>query len=168
MGQEFDAPIDYPKSYRYIKTVMDSIKFYLVADTYGCFSNFAQYPIHIDGELWPTSEHYFQGQKFEDADQREAIRRARSAMAASKMGRDRTKKLRADWEQVKDEIMLAAVRAKFNQHLKLASTLLGTRDAQIIEHTATDSYWGDGGNGHGKNKLGQILMQVREELRRGR
>jgi hypothetical protein len=30
---------------------------------------------------------------------------------------------------------------------------------------AADSYWGDGGDGSGKNMLGKILMRVRDELR---
>jgi hypothetical protein len=43
--------------------------------------------------------------------------------------------------------------------------LLGTGDAEIVEHTENDDYWGDGGDGSGTNKLGQILMRVREQLR---
>ena len=61
--------------------------------------------------------------------------------------------------------MLEAVRAKFSQHEDLKLILLGTGDAKLIEHTENDSYWGDGGDGSGKNRLGQILMQVRVELR---
>jgi predicted NAD-dependent protein-ADP-ribosyltransferase YbiA (DUF1768 family) len=41
---------------------------------------------------------------------------------------------------------------------------LGTSEAVIVEHTEKDTYWGDGGEGSGKNRLVQILMQVREEL----
>ena len=40
-----------------------------------------------------------------------------------------------------------------------------TGDAKLVERTANDSYWGDGGDGSGTNRLGQILMLVREELR---
>ena len=61
--------------------------------------------------------------------------------------------------------MLVAVRAKFSQHAELTELLLGTGDAKLVEHTENDSYWGDGGDGRGRNRLGQILMQVREELR---
>ena len=85
-------------------------------------------------------------------------------MTAAKMGRDRTKKLRNDWEQVKDDVMLEAVRAKFHQHQDLRTVLLSTGAAQIVEHTANDRYWGDGGNGTGKNMLGLLLMRVRQEL----
>jgi predicted NAD-dependent protein-ADP-ribosyltransferase YbiA (DUF1768 family) len=42
---------------------MRVIKFYKVKESFGCFSNFATYPIEVDGVVWPTSEHYFQAQK---------------------------------------------------------------------------------------------------------
>ena len=147
---------------------MDIIKFYKTTDEYGCFSNFAAYPIEIDGKLWPTSEHYFQAQKFAGTPHEEAIRQASSPMIAAHLGRDRSKGLRSDWEKVKDNIMLKAVRAKFSQHEDIAQILLNTKDALLIEHTKNDSYWGDGGHGRGKNMLGQILMQVREELKQSK
>lgn len=86
-------------------------------------------------------------------------------MVAARMGRDRSKPLRRDWEKVKDEIMRKAVRAKFTQHEELKKILLETADATLVEHTENDSYWGDGGDGSGRNMLGRILMQVRQELR---
>ena len=143
------------------------INFYSVGDEYGEFSNFAGYPIRLDGKMWPTSEHYFQAQKFADAGEREAIRKAKSPMIAARMGRDRKKKLRRDWESVKVSVMTEAVRAKFTQHEDLRAMLLATGDAKIVEHTVNDSYWGDGGDGSGRNMLGQVLMRVREELRGG-
>lgn len=33
-----------------------------------------------------------------------------------------------------------------------------------MEHTANDSYWGDGGDGSGKNMLGRILMEIRDKI----
>ena len=71
----------------------------------------------------------------------------------------------ADWEVVKEDVMRVAVRAKFTQHAALAEMLVATGDAEIVEHTPNDSYWGDGGDGSGKNRLGRILMEVRAELR---
>ena len=47
----------------------------------------------------------------------------------------------------------------------IRSILLGTGDATLVEHTENDAYWGDGGDGSGKNMLGKILMRVRERLR---
>ena len=142
------------------------INFYSVSDEYGCFSNFAAYPIRLRGKTWPTSEHYFQAQKFGDAGHREAIRKTNSAMQAARMGRDRKKKLRRDWESVKIGVMRDAVLAKFTQHDELRGILLATGTAKLVEHTANDDFWGDGGDGSGRNMLGQILMEVRETLQK--
>jgi N-glycosidase YbiA len=141
------------------------VKFYSVSDDFGEFSNFAEYPISIDGTLWPTSEHYFQAQKFDDAGYRQKIRKANSPILAASLGRDRRKKLRRDWESVKVGVMRTAVMAKFAQHEDLRALLLSTGDAKLVEHTENDDYWGDGGDSSGKNMLGRILMQVRESLR---
>lgn len=141
------------------------IQFYSVSVEYGCFSNFAAFPITNKGKRWPTSEHYFQGQKFENAEHREAIRKAKSPMIAARMGRDRKKKLRRDWESAKGNVIRAAVLAKFTQHDELRAILLATGNAKLAEHTKNDSCWGDGGDGRGKNMLGRILMEVRETLR---
>ena len=141
------------------------IHFYSVNDEYGEFSNFAAYCIKLKGKRWPTSEHYFQGQKFQDAGHREEVRKAKTPMIAARLGRDRKKKLRRDWDSIKDNVMRDAVMAKFTQHNELRELLLATGNAKLIEHTANDDYWGDGGDGSGKNMLGRILMEVREKMR---
>ncbi len=141
------------------------IEFYGTSDEHGCFSNFAPYPIKLHGKTWPTTEHYFQAQKFPGTDHEEEIRKASSPAKAKKMGRSRKYRLRPDWEKVKDGIMREGVLAKFTQHEDIRAILLGTGDAVLVEHTRNDDYWGDGGDGHGKNRLGKILMSVREELR---
>ncbi len=143
---------------------MDRIEFYRERDGYGEFSNFAPFPVQIDGKCWPTTEHYFQAQKFHGTEREEAIRLAASPSIAAKMGRSRSFPLRRDWEQVKDEIMYWAIMAKFTQYPKLRDLLLETGNAEIVEHTRNDFYWADGGDGHGRNQLGKILMQVRQEL----
>ncbi len=115
---------------------------------------------------WPTSEHYFQAQKFAGTKHEEAIRKAKTPAIAARIGRDRKVRLRRDWDAVKVGVMRDAVRAKFTQHLQLAELLLSTGDAIIAEHTEFDDFWGDGGDGSGKNMLGRILMDIRDELRR--
>jgi ribA/ribD-fused uncharacterized protein len=143
----------------------ETIRFYSVAEAYGEFSNFAAYPIMLASKRWPTSEHYFQAQKFLDATLRDRIRKAKSPMIAARLGRDRSSPLRRDWESIKVGVMTDAVLAKFSQHQDLAELLLATGDALLVEHTENDSYWGDGGDGSGKNMLGQVLMRVRDRLR---
>jgi N-glycosidase YbiA len=142
-----------------------TIHFYSTKDDYGCFSNFSRHPVRLKGKLWPTSEHYFQAQKFAGQPDEEEVRQTASPTVAARMGRSRKRPLRSDWERVKLDVMREAVRAKFTQHPELTAVLLGTEDAVLVEHTTNDAYWGDGGNGSGQNWLGRILMEVREELR---
>ena len=95
----------------------------------------------------------------------EEIRQIASPMDTAIEGRDRQNLLRPDWEEIKDEVMLQVLRMKFSQNPEIAKELLATGDALLIEHTRNDDYWADGGDGSGKNKLGLLLMQVREELK---
>ena len=146
---------------------MNTIRFYRISEPYGEFSNFSAHPIDLKDRIWPTAEHYFQAQKFAEAEHQEAIRGAKSPMIAARMGRSRQRPLRGDWEMVKDELMCEALHAKVTQHANLRAMLLSTGDAELIEHTRNDRYWGDGGDGTGKNRLGQLLMELRSELRGG-
>ena len=141
------------------------INFYSTKDAYGCFSNFSAHPFRLKSKIWKTSEHYFQAQKFAETEHEEELRLVDSPMVVAKMGRDRKRPLRKDWEAVKDNIMREALRAKFTQNKDLKNILLETGDTELIEHTANDSYWADGGDGSGKNMLGILLMELREELK---
>ncbi|QEL17315.1 NADAR family protein [Limnoglobus roseus] len=140
------------------------INFYSTQDEYGCFSNFSAHPIFLKGKRWRTTEHYFQAQKFAGEPDEEEVRMAKSPMIAARMGRDRKRPFRRDWEAVKERVMLDALRGKFTQHEDLRAILCGTGNAKLVEHTVNDDYWGDGGDGSGKNRLGQLLMQLRKEL----
>ena len=143
---------------------MEPICFYRANEPYGGFSNFSPHAFFLKGRRWRTSEHYFQAQKFAGTEHEEEIRFAKSPMLAARMGRSRQRPLRTDWEQVKDDIMREALAAKFGAHLELRSLLLETGEARLIEHTANDRYWGDGGHGTGKNRLGELLMELRARL----
>ncbi|HKI17341.1 MAG TPA: NADAR family protein, partial [Isosphaeraceae bacterium] len=111
---------------------MSVVNFYSVSGAYGCFSNFSPHPIRLKGKTWPTSEHYFQAQKFAGTPDEEEVRQAKSPMVAARMGRSRKRPLRTDWESVKDSIMYEAVLAKFTQHADLREILLGTGNAPIV------------------------------------
>ena len=60
--------------------------------------------------------------------------------------------------------MFKALQAKFTQHKDLKELLLSTKNRELVEHSPFDSYWGDGGDGLGKNKLGILLMKLRKDL----
>lgn len=145
----------------------NTIYFYRVLAPFGCFSNFSPHPITIDGKEWPTTEHYFQAMKFAGTPHEEEVRLASTARKAADMGRDRSRPLRSDWEQVKDDVMYKALVAKFTQYFGLSQVLLWTGNATLIEHTENDRYWGDGGDGSGKNMLGVLLMRVRDSIMNG-
>jgi N-glycosidase YbiA len=144
-----------------------SIFFYSTREEpYGCFSNFSRHGIEMDGLWWMTTEHYFQAQKFRETDRLwfDKIREAKTPKEAANMGRDRSHPLRGDWEQVKDDIMHRAVLCKFETHAAIRDILLATGEELLIENAPGDYYWGCGKDGSGQNKLGQILMAVRERL----
>ncbi len=147
---------------------MKQIHFYRPKEPYGEFSNFSPHPIELDGKVWPTSEHYFQAQKFGGTEHEERIRLAKSPMVAAAIGRNRDLPLRRDWERVKEDVMRTALKAKFTQHPTLRELLLSTRKAEVVEHTPRDRYWGDGGNGRGKNRLGELLNGIARATLRGR
>ncbi len=142
-----------------------AIYFYKINEAYGCFSNFSHYGFELDGKWWMTSEHYFQAQKFHNTKYEEMVRLLDNPMKAAEMGRDRSLPLRKDWEEVKDAVMEKAVMEKFKQNKEIREVLLSTDKESIVEKTTDDYYWGCGKDGSGQNKLGKILMRVREKLR---
>ena len=143
------------------------IKFYNRDEPYYEFTNFYPCVVRIDGKDWPTTEHYFQAQKFIGTPYVEKVRKLQHPRDAFQLSRDPrvSRWRRTDWESVKDDIMLKALHVKFSKNSRLRKRLLDTGTRELIEHTSNDSYWGDGGNGTGQNKLGQLLMEVRRELR---
>lgn len=148
-------PVDY---------VGEILDFYSVKEFYGEFSNFALFPIVINGVIWPTSEHYYQAQKFLDPALQELVRSQPTPYLAAKTARDPQLPKREDWDDVKDGVMLIALKAKFSQYKVLQDLLRSTKKAHLYEHTKNDCYWGDCGDRTGKNRLGEALMQIRSQL----
>lgn len=142
-----------------------TIKFYKVNDKYGEFSNFSPYEVHVLGTTWKTSEHYFQARKFQDSNLVIKVMDASTPMEAANIGRDRNNKIRDDWESIKLEVMKEVILAKFTQHENLKELLLSTGTEDIVEASQYDSFWGEGADGKGKNHLGNILQEVREQIR---
>lgn len=127
-------------------------------------------PDPFDGSpvTYPTVEHYFQASKASTGAEHKRVAGAPSARAAKRLGRK--VKLRADWEEIKEEVMETALREKFRQK-RFAALLLATGDKEIAEDSPHDFEWGardPSGGWSGENKLGRLLMKVREELQAGR
>jgi ribA/ribD-fused uncharacterized protein len=64
------------------------INFYSTSGAYGCFSNFSKHPVFLKGRRWPTSEHYFQAQKFAGTEFEEAVGNCKTAREAANRGRE--------------------------------------------------------------------------------
>ncbi|MFJ7440876.1 NADAR family protein [Methylorubrum thiocyanatum] len=146
---------------------------------FGFLSHFHPAEIELDGETWPTVEHWYQAQKSSDPRYREAIRSASTPGRAKRLAgmpvssrRDHGSWFlangllpREDWEAVKRDLMRRADAAKYDQHRDLAARLLATGGAEIVEDSPHDAHWGIGRTGLGANWAGRILMEVRDGLR---
>lgn len=125
-------------------------------------SNFYAVKIEYAGLVYPTVEHAYQAAKSDSVAERMFIARAETPGKAKKIGKMLA--LRPDWESVKDNVMLALLFEKFEQP-DLAQRLLNTGESLLIEgNTWGDKYWGVC-DGEGLNKLGKLLMFVRDHIR---
>ena len=141
----------------------DPIYFYTKNDPFYELSNFAPFGFECDGVYWPTVEHFFQAQKFLDAEHRERIRRAANPRDARALGQSRAVPIRADWESVREERMYQALRLKFKRP-ELQALLLSTNGRPLVEASPFDHFWGAGQDGSGQNRLGHLLERLRQEL----
>ena len=132
---------------------------------YAYLSNFHPSEVTLYAIRCPTVEHAFQMAKaWPDREKMRWIAEAPSPASAKRIGQRVA--LRPDWEETKDAVMLVLLREKFSDpHLRAA--LVGTGDAELVEgNDWGDTYWGaDSRTGAGTNRLGGLLMRVREDLR---
>ena len=142
-----------------------TIKFYRVKEPHGYMSNFYKAKFFLNGKWWISTEHYYQAMKALDPIERESVRQTLKPKEARELGQKIT--LRPDFDSVKDTIMKECVLAKFVQHQDLMMRLFASSAEELIEDSPVDWYWGCGKDGTGKNMLGKILMEVREDLRNG-
>jgi ribA/ribD-fused uncharacterized protein len=131
------------------------------------FSNFKPFdvPMIRDRIAYPTPEHYFQAMKTTDLAIRQKIAALPTARQAKRAGRRAP--LRADWEEVKVEIMTQAQYHRYRRGTAMLERLLAT-EGEIVEwNTWHDCTWGkctcDRCRGEGENLLGKILMRLRDE-----
>ncbi|MEW8092986.1 MAG: NADAR family protein [Candidatus Thiodiazotropha endolucinida] len=131
-------------------------------------SSYSKHGFELDGDVWPSVEHYYQGMKFKPGELRNAIRDADHPAKAKKLAAKNKKSVRNDWEKTKETIMTRGIYIKCRSHPEAAEALLATNEQKIIENSQFDYYWGCGRDGRGHNTFGKILMAVREKLREER
>ncbi|HWQ66459.1 MAG TPA: NADAR family protein [Methanospirillum sp.] len=137
------------------------IIFYHLNKPYGSFTNYSHHGFELEGQYWPTVEHYYQAQKVLGSDLYEQVRLAESPAQAKRIAHSDKNLKRNDWPEVKVEIMRRAVMKKFETHKDLMEELLGTGEEELVEGSKTDLFWGCGSDGTGQNRLGKILMEIR-------
>lgn len=65
------------------------------------------------------------------------------------------------------DVMLEALRAKFNKYEGPRQMLLDTQDyddIEVVELSPHDYFWGRGADGSGENQLGKLLVTLRAEI----
>lgn len=130
--------------------------------SYRFLSNFYHSPIVVDGIKYKTVEHAFQAMKATNTKDAKMIADASTPKEAKRLGR--SIKMRSNWNPIRLDVMLRLLRLKF-KNPTLRKALLDTGSRELIEgNDWGDKFWGKVGN-EGKNHLGQLLMQVRNEVR---
>lgn len=146
------------------------ITFYRASEKpWGCFSNLYRCDVLFEGRVFPTAEHAYQFGKARKLEVAEWLMTAPSgallAMAAHGLF---YWDVAPGWSASKVDRMLSVLRAKFTQHPELRDRLMSTGDATLVETpTVADQaalFWGRVA-GKGKNKLGVLLMEIRDDLR---
>lgn len=150
------------------KRAPQRILFYHAHDPYYGFTNFSSDPVEYHGKIYPTSEHLFQSLKFlphrpELAEHmRTCSKRPRAVFDEAHRF---SPEVRPDWLKVRIEMMDVALWHKFTQNTHLKDELLSTGDAELVEDSDKDAFWGVGPDGKGGNQLGKALQRLRTELR---
>ncbi|KAI0080961.1 DUF1768-domain-containing protein [Panus rudis PR-1116 ss-1] len=169
-----NSPSTYsPASYSNIRKSWTMVRpppvlFYHRHEPHYGFTNFSAHPVTYEGKVYPTSEHLFQSFKFHGhrPGLAEHIRTCsdRPSVAFSEARRFQPE-VRHDWMAVNIQMMDEALWHKFSQHADLREELLATGDAELIENSDKDAFWGCGADGKGRNELGKALERLRNTLR---
>lgn len=128
---------------------------------YRFLSNFYIAPVMFEGQLFQNNEAAFQAAKVTDKAEREKFT-TMNPSEAKRAGRHVA--LRKDWENVKTDIMYQICLDKFTRNPSLRESLLKTGNEKLEEeNTWGDRIWGTV-DGKGENRLGKILMRIRQEI----
>lgn len=142
----------------------DAIRFNSRTPKWDWLSNFSPHPVNYNGIRYPTAEHAYQAQKFDDEARRRLIanlKLPRDAKAAA----PHDDELPDQWYLLdRDRVMREVLTVKFSDGL-LRRRLLGTGTTALVHLAPWDDYWGTGKDERGGNRMGVILMELRERLR---
>jgi hypothetical protein len=129
---------------------------------YRWLSNFAKCTIELDGRIYPSVENAYQSAKCEDQNWKRYCETHRSGECKKMSYRIG---LIEDWDIIKVKIMKKCLQQKYHRE-PYRSLLLKTGNEKIQEGNFwNDRFWGiDLKTNTGQNLLGQMIMDIREEL----
>ncbi len=145
--------------------------------TASCFSQWYGAPFVIDGQRYPTAEHFMMAEKaslFSDQATRAQVLQAPNPGAAKALGRQVRGFDEAVWLKHRFSVVVRANEAKFSQNPDLGQFLQQTESRILVEASPVDRVWGVGltqddervanpNQWRGLNLLGFALMQVRRD-----
>ena len=145
------------------------------------FSNWYMSTFVHHGTLYNCSEQYMMNMKarmFHDYDVADMIMQQGHPYKQKFLGRQVRGFSEPTWLAKCKPLMVEGLKSKFMQDTYCLNTLLDTGDKIIVEASPTDKLWGiglaeddpkaqDPKQWQGKNWLGLVLMQTRDEIRHG-
>lgn len=143
----------------------EPIFFYRASGKYGFLSNLYKAEIQFEGRFFPTSEHAYQFGKYRDSNTAEWVMNAPSPHLVAIVSHGLFAwDIVPKWSKIKIYRMERILLAKFTQYPDLQTKLIQTGNAELIEQSTMDNFWGCGKKGNGKNMLGKFLMKIRRNL----
>ena len=150
--------------------MLQEIRFCAPTGEYWFLSPLAEFPIQmeVDGKLYsfPSVEHYYQAMKFNADDPRFSvilnIKNPDDTRLLTKTPEYKINR-RKDFDKNKFTIMEKALRAKFAQNPEAVKLLKQTGNAVLIK-SCPICYKCGFGEGSGENRIGKVLMKIREEI----
>lgn len=141
-----------------------------------------EHAFELEGRRWSTVEHYYQWHHYQYVDAEYAdhllthndafeLKKAAGKGAYQKWFAERGgsraeagrvfDKHKPEWHAVNEAVMHRALKAKFTQNRSLAKALVATAPTPLAEQGRGK---GDHWTHTGKNKLGEMLMELRTQL----
>jgi len=146
------------------------IEFY--SPRFHVFDNFSSFQINWQDNVYPTNEHAYQSAKFLHSAQTnpeafavaEEIRTAPSPYEALHLARQHSDAYdQEEWNALKVDRMRSICEQKLFQHAIVGYLLYKSDGSILVENSPTDTFWGIGRDGSGKNSLGLVWMNLREQ-----
>jgi ribA/ribD-fused uncharacterized protein len=145
----------------------------------GPFSNWYYCDFEVNGIRYNCSEQYMMAEKarfFGDKGALALIMSSDTPREQKAIGRTVQNFDEKKWNEVAKRVVYKGCHAKFTQNEKLKEQLLNTYDAEFVEASPTDCIWGvglrqsdpkilDRKNWRGKNWLGEVLTNLRDNIR---